>query len=291
MKTDFDVVVVGAGIAGSSVVRLAQRRGLSTFMVADFPDPASTCALAVIRRRWQHGDDLRRTDFALDYYRSFGVLWPEGAVVTSFRPGGEFPKIESDWFLVSPTEPLVIPDMADRIERVLPETSEVVTSLGPVRGRLVVVAAGPGSRGLFPGRARGSFTEKWGATYVSPTAKIEPYLGYGLRAHWSTPYNAILAAESKGEVRVGSSVADSRAEAGVKADKILFNAIRAGMVTDVSDWSVRYGLRVMTDNGTSNGMPDWISSSTVVLTGFARCGYSIAPARAKEVLDRRFGEA
>ena len=66
-----DLIVVGAGIAGSSVTRLARERGLDVELIDRDPSAAaSRLAHAILRRSWLRPELWRAYELALELYNA-----------------------------------------------------------------------------------------------------------------------------------------------------------------------------------------------------------------------------
>jgi hypothetical protein len=272
-----ELIVVGAGIAGSCVARLARERGWDVTVVAGEGRPDSLAATAVLRRGYHAGraDELEAWDYALSVYAGWGVRMKRGGVVSSYRrPLGE-PVPDSDWLLLDPAEPLV---RADVVREVLSVHGSRVwfgrgDGLVAGGGAGAVVAACGAQGALAPS---GALT--WGVTWLAaPDALGVPD---AVRVYQYAPYRTIVAGVAGGRARVGSSSSVSEEGAAAQARKMLGVAWDLGWLTTREGWEMRVGMRVKTDD-------HWRRNENGVweIGGFHRTGYALAPMAAREVLD------
>jgi hypothetical protein len=267
------LIVVGAGIAASSVARLGVERGLDVTVVAGEGKPDSLAATAVLRRGYHVGkaEELEAWDYAVQMYGAWGVAMRRGAGVASYRRplGGEVE--DTDWILLDPAAPLVKAD----VQR------EVLSAFGKrvwfghgdgIEGDAVVVAAG----------ARGSLapsgTVTWGVTWVHAAEGLRH--PEAVKVYQYAPYRTIVGGVAGGKARVGSSSSVSEEGAVRQAEKMLGVAWDLGWLTTRDGWEMRLGARVKSDGvwrRTENGAWE--------IGGFHRTGYALAPMAARDVLD------
>lgn len=267
------LIVVGAGIAGSCVTRMARERGFDVTVVAGEARPDSLAATAVLRRGYHSGraGELEAWDYALSVYAEWDVRMHRGGVVSSYRRplGGEV--ADSDWLLLDPAEALVKKDM----ER------EVLSAHGKriwfgrgdgLAGDAVVAACG--ARGVLA--PSGSVT--WGVTWLhAPDALRAPE---DVKVYQYAPYRTIVGGVAGGRARVGSSSSVTEEGAVAQARKMLGVAWDLGWLTTTDGWEMRTGTRVKTDGGWRRA-----EDGHWEIGGFHRTGYALAPMAAKEVLD------
>jgi hypothetical protein len=268
---DAELIVVGAGIAGSALARLARAAGHSVLVVAD-PDwtPASAASLAVARRRWQEGTNRTRLDFSLEWYRRNGWLLAQQALVTDQR---DRTRVQTDWYALDPTGPLVAPDVPG--VAVLAARGRVTLRGGPtLSANRVVIAAGHGTAELHPSLEPDRLM--FGHTWIGEGNLT----GADLRAVHLGPYRSMIAVRHGGHTRLGSTRATTHAGSLEAAMRMLDDALERGMVKPGA-WRTVDGVRAM---GSTHGRPERVDYQTWSLTGLARCGYSLAPARAAELL-------
>ncbi len=267
------LVVVGAGISGSSVARLARERGWDVVVVGLEGKPDSLAATAVLRRGYHAGrpEELAAWDYAVEKYAEWGVRMHRGAGVASYRRplGGEVE--DADWLLLDPAAALVKADV--RREVLSAHGSRVWFGRGDgLAGDAVVVCAG--ARGALA--PSGGVT--WGVTWLAgPEALREPER---VRVYQYAPYRTIVGGVAGGMARVGSSSSVSEEGAVAQARKMLGVAWDLGWLTTRDGWEMRVGTRVKTDWR-------WRRDESGVweIGGFHRTGYALAPMTAREVLD------
>lgn len=253
-------VVVGAGIAGSSLALALREAGHEAIVVSD---PASAldsmAAAAVLRRAWHAGTERAMYDRSLGLYSARGVEVIRGGWVTSYlRPGAE-PRWDKDWALMDPAAPLVSADVAGHA---VPD--------GPgVRVSGIVIDADrvfwcPGAH------ARHCDGESWGVTWVHDDPAVLAQTD-GLTVHVVAPYKTIVAGVVGGHVRLGSSSAATPDKAMAQADKLLGLFDHVGLVTSTKGWRAMLGRRVTRTGGATIG-------------GLHRTGYALAPAMAEAIV-------
>jgi hypothetical protein len=267
------LIVVGAGIAGSCVTRMARERGWDVTMIAGEGKPDSLAATAVLRRGYHAGraDEIEAWDYAVRMYAEWGVQMHRGAGVSSYRRplGGEM--ADSDWLLLDPAAPLVKRDVMREVLSV--HGARVWFGRGDgVAGDAVVAAAG--ARGALA--PSGALT--WGVTWLhAPEALRAPE---AVKVYQYAPYRTIVGGVAGGRARVGSSSSVSEEGAVRQAEKMLGVAWDLGWLTTRDGWEMRTGMRVKTDG-------HWRRNENGVweIGGFHRTGYALAPMAAREVLD------
>lgn len=267
------LIIVGAGIAGSSAARMARERGLETIVIGLPGKPDSLAATAVLRRGYHAGKpaELEAWDYAVSKYAEWGVSMQRGGSVASYRKPLAGERADADWLLLDPAAPLVKPD----VER------EVISAFGGkawygpgagAAGDAVVVACGARG-GLAPS---GDVT--YGVTWVhSPDALRHPE---EIKVYQYAPYRTIVGGVAGGRGRVGSSSSVTEEGAIAQAEKMLGAAWDLGWLSTREGWEMRMGARVKTDwswRRAENGVWE--------IGGFHRTGYALAPMAAKEVLD------
>lgn len=252
------ILIIGAGICGSSLARAAQAAGHEVTVVDDHLACDSLAAAAVLRRAWHTGGERALFNRTMALYRQWGVPVTSGAVVTSYRR--EDVRTDPDWHLVDPSAPLwtsVTPGHAVALDHGI--------SLGDTRIDADHVL-------WATGRHRGEVSGvTFGVTWVHP----DPVIGLGtpetLRVHHCAPYKTMIAGVAGATARFGSSSASSIAKAREQANSMLAEANRLGMITDMANWSPREGIRVK-------------SAPAATLGGMHRTGYALAPALAERLI-------
>ena len=261
--------MVGAGIAGSAVATEARRRGLDVLIIdRDSSRAASRCALALLHPGW-----LPREPSAVETARAtYGPhVTTAGATVTGYPAGAPHP--EADWWAVNPPAVLVDPDLTTEVRAAAP--GRVDTDAGPVRAHAIVLAMGP-TKLWGPARCT------YGHTLIAPGQ-----LDRRLLIHRRNPYATwALVDHGDGWLRAGATVAKTREQAERLVPQLREWAARAAHVP-AGRWRVMAGLRVMPDPGQLPGaILELAEGSCFAITGMGRLGYSVAPTRAGQLLDR-----
>lgn len=268
------LIVVGAGIGGSCVARLARERGHEVVVVDAGGAWGSLAATAVLRRGYHTGKagELQKLDYALECYERWGVPARRGGEVSSYRRPLAEPRQDADWLLLDPAAPLVQPDVR----------REVVSAwgnrawYGPGHGDqadAVVAACGAGGRLAPSGRVT------WGVTWAhSPEALRAPDK---IRVFQYAPYRTIVAGVAGGRARVGSSSSVTQEKAVEQAGKMLEAARDLGWLKEREGWEMLLGARLKRDGDLWWREEDghW------ALGGFHRTGYALAPATARDLVE------
>jgi hypothetical protein len=274
-----ELIVVGAGIAGSCVARMARERGWGVTVVADGGRPDSLAATAVLRRGYHAGrsGELEAWDYAVGVYAEWGVRMKRGGAVASYRRplGGEVE--DRDWLLLDPAEPLVKADVTREVlsahgGRVWFGRGDGLAAAGGGAGGAVVVAAG--ARGALA--PSGAVT--WGVTWLHAPDALRA--ASDVRVYQYAPYRTIVGGVAGGRARVGSSSSVSEEGAVAQARKMLGVAWDLGWLTTQDGWEMRVGMRVKTDSTWRRA-----EDGHWEIGGFHRTGYALAPMAAKDVLD------
>lgn len=252
----YDLIVVGAGIFGSTLTRMARLRGLDAHLIGNEP-PSSLAALALSRPAWSqsHGE-------ARAWYESLGAVRASSALVS--RAGWDEPRRQHDWLLIDPGAPLLKPD-----ERMLVsgwEPGLLFVHSGELRRARLVVISAP---------VHGWAPDSFGSTVVGSNDGWDP----GLHVHWLRPYHFLASVVEPLTIRLGSSVASSQDEADKRAIRMLGEAREAYMPVP-TDWKLTRGKRF------GKGTVRSEQPGLVLMEGMARSGYAEAPKLARELLDR-----
>lgn len=250
-----DLIVIGAGVAGSVLTTMARIHGLEVLLIDQDPYQAgSRCGLAVLRTAW-----APETRQALDWYGVNGGVHTPVTLVTDYA-GRHTEK--SDWHYVDPRDVLVKPDIDRRVTHINPGWAQTADR--------VVYRAGAVVMAYVPAMDPSS----WGCTAYSWDAKVQDYEA---RHHWLRPFHGITAIQSPdGLVRLGSSLSASPEAAERRTRRMVVEATELGMVS-AGTWTYATGKRheasmpVVTPGLASTG-------------GAARLGFTLAPARAARVL-------
>lgn len=261
------VIVVGAGIAGCSVVRACHARGFETVHISDGLQPSSLAATAVLRRGY-HAKNAREAylwDRSMEMYKTWGLEMLVGARVTNYRVPGE--RVDKDWRMIDPAAPLF--GTKENKGIVVRAHKEHVTLRDgrKIHGDKVVMAVGSSS-------GKGKITH--GVTWLSdPSALYMP----SLRVHHISPYKTLTAGVIGGMSRLGSSSANSAESAREQAKKML-DLAKDLRIARGDNWRPVYGQRVQTDPRAYEHSGGWY-----VLTGYHRTGYALAPAEAEDMVN------
>ncbi len=263
------VVVVGAGIAGCSVVRACWAKGYSVTHISDGQAASSLAATAVLRRGYhvKNRRDVELWDRSIELYRQWGTHMREGALVSSYRTTGV--KLDKDWRMLDPVEPLFdIATVAIKGIVVANNGQKVTLRDGQSFGGDKVVMAIGSSTG------KGKITH--GVTWVAHKSALSTN---ELRVHHMAPYKTLTAGVVGGCARLGSSSATTPEAAREQAHKMLRLAEELGIAVK-NGWTPTYGQRIQTEPRAFQH-PD----GHYVLTGYHRTGYALAPAEAEEMVN------
>jgi glycine/D-amino acid oxidase-like deaminating enzyme len=265
------LIVVGAGIAGSSATRIARDKGWDVTLIDHAPDQAaSRSALATIRPTWfdkAERDDLERS---WEWYTKWGAASSREAYVSNWRDPEV--KKQKDWWLVDPILPLVEPDITEPVVNIYPWF--VTTPTQEIAADAILNCTGAYGADLSR-----DVTLFAGVTWISRTAELdyEPY-----RVHHLRPYKSLSAARINGVTRVGSSIAATADKAVDDAKEMLMTAIALGIVKQ-GDWEMSLGWRAKG----RGGIPIYpeLGQRNAYFSGLARSGYGLSPAIAEKWLD------
>ncbi|MEW9530677.1 FAD-dependent oxidoreductase [Microbispora sp. NPDC049125] len=267
-----NVIVVGAGIAGSSITRLLRERGHTVTMIGQEESPHSQAATAVLRSAY-HKDPHEQAAFqaSMALYERWGIPLRRGALVTSYRNPAAAPRRDPDWALIDPAAPLLTPDFYDTISHVTART--VVGRAVAMEADAVVLAVGADSALSAPG------TQTWGVTWAHADPSV--LTSADLRIHHVAPYKSVMVGYIGGQARLGSSSAPSRDTAVKQGEAMLHKCHALGYITTTKGWTPLIGARLKTAP-----QAEWRPDGVYVLTGFHRTGYAIAPSLAYNLARR-----
>jgi len=274
-EPQIDLAIVGAGIAGSTLKRLASEAGRDVVLIdGQQQKAASRAALCVLRRSWQTGEQRRRLEWTMRWYADNGWISATEAIVTQTN-GNTI--AQKDWTLIDPLAPLIEPDIASHVVRIDHDSNTVFTAAGEtVRAGTIIVCAGPDSSKLSAPHDKDR--SLWGHTAVAQGS----WIGCPIRVCHIGPYRSIIAVESHGTTRLGSSKHQDRHRSLEAIHKMIDEATKRGMVPADAPWEILEGERAV--HPADTGAPRRTGERSWRLSGFARCGYSLAPARASELL-------
>lgn len=268
------LVIVGAGVAGSVLARLARERGHDAWIVAPHEEPNSLAATAILRRAYHNNkpDEQQAFDYAVEQYAMWGIPLIKGALYTSHRTGDRERK-DNDWLLIDPKAPLLPEDVQAHVVSVHGKRAWV----GPgrcIEGDAVVTAVGATGHLAPPGKLT------WGVTWEASGAHavVQPDI---LRAHQYAPYKTLICGVIGGTSRLGSSSAIKYETAVAQSKKMLALAYEMGWVRSLGDWYPRMGARLQTPRQWWRE-PD----GSWRLGGFHRTGYALAPYAAAQLLGK-----
>lgn len=261
---DTDVLIVGAGIAGSVLATTLRERGREVTVVAG-DHGQSPAALAIARETYVPKHEVAAMHTSLDWYRDQGVEVIQGAEVSTYARRGV--TYDDGWWAVEPNRCLVKPDLDAWVEP-NPDGPGVVRAgdTAPITARHVVWCD-----------AGGSGTVTWGCTWVHPDPKA---VTCAFAAHTTSPYRTVCVVRFSDHARVGSSSAKVFDTAMRQGTEQFAAACRMGWVRDTEGWERITGFRLRRETyaeRTPRG--DWRWG------GFHRSGYSLAPALAADMAD------
>lgn len=268
------IIVIGAGIAGSSLTRLARSHGHVVDHISQGGEPYSTAAVAALRRAYHKGSERIWFDRTLEIYERWGVKLARGAWVTSYRAAGSRP--DNDWRMVDPAEPLVKADFTAKAESITGATVRVSDEDGlnerfneQFSASAVVNCTGSAMCGQVT----------WGGTWVCDDPAV--WKPDTIMVHHVAPYKSIVGGVVGGKVRLGSSSTNSPRTARIKADDMFQAAYRQGWFNG-GPWHLEVGARgkTLVDGAYSGRYPN----GAYWLGGFHRTGYALAPAVAEDLL-------
>ena len=255
-----NVIIVGAGICGSSLARAAKAAGLGIVVVDDNRPTDSLAAAAVLRRAWHSADETALFDRSMALYREWGVPVLSGAIVTNYRHTE--PKIDPDWHMIAPALPLWPASIAGH--------ASAIDGGVAVLGREIEAHHVLWATGRYGGNVSGV---THGVTWVHDdphAALVNPQM---MRVHHVAPYKSVMAGVVGKRARFGSSSANTAEKAWEQARYFKELGIREQIIEDVEGWRPVYGQRVK-------------SAQAATLGGMHRTGYALAPALAERIIAR-----
>lgn len=271
-----NIIVVGAGIAGSWLTRLARDAGHKVTLISSAP-PASLAATAILRRGYhaKDPDDLRSWDRSMELYRRSGFTFTSGATVTNYRLPGS--RTDKDWRMIDPAAPLVQPDLNTAVSEIWGKKVLLISGR-ELEADAVVRAVG----------ASGSYAERFASVSYGVTwyNRDPAALGAGLRIHHMAPYKTIAAGAVGGVGRLGSSSASTPEKATEQAVKMLELAVQLGITPSKDGWTPILGHRLKLVDPRIPRVEKVAPWGFWEMRGYHRTGYALTPADAESLLDR-----
>jgi glycine/D-amino acid oxidase-like deaminating enzyme len=266
------LIVIGAGIAGSSATRIARAKGWEVTLIDHSPEQAaSRSALATIRPTWFDKSERSDLERSWEWYNAWGAAGSKEAYVSNWR-SPEI-KAQKDWWLVDPILPLVSPDITERVIGI-DRTSVELSDGSEIEADAILNCTG----GYGEHLAR-EVTLFAGVTWISHTAKLDhaPY-----RVHHLRPYKSLSVAQINGVTRLGSSIAKTADKAIDDGKELLMTAIALGIV-QAGDWEMSLGWRAKG----AGGKPIYpkLGERNAYFSGLARSGYGLSPALAEKWIE------
>lgn len=270
------LVVVGCGIGGSMVARLARERGHEVTVISDGKPPDSLAATAVLREAYHAGkpEQVAALKYAVQLYEDWGAELRRGGEVATYRHPEAAPRADGDWLLLDPASVLMQPDVKAKVLTCGPHAAWTGgEDDDAVRGDAVVIATGAGEQ-FLPENA----SVTWGLTWTHVGSALKD--PDRVRVFQYAPYRTLIAGVTGVHARVGSSSAKTKDKAVEQGRMMLKQAWELGWLTTPSGWTRVLGARLKTD------ALWWKEESGAWhLGGFHRTGYALAPAAARDLLE------
>lgn len=262
-----NVVVVGAGIAGSSLVRALEARGERPVLIGT-QWCESLAALALLRRAYHSDGQLPLFDRSVELYARWGVPIRWGAQVTNYRYPDRAARWDQDWGVIEPALPLRTPDRHGTVYRT-PRGILIGTEDRVHKADLVLWAGGAAHEGT-------GIT--YGTTWIHDSLSVVP--SHLTRVHHIAPYKSLAVAPFSGGVRLGSSSAATEAKALEQGRAMLQVAYDRGLINTLAGWKAVTGRRCKGTLAVDGGIHH-------VFAGFHRTGYALVPALAEQFVTER----
>lgn len=259
------LLIVGRGIAGSSLARHAVERGHDVTIIAD-PDhnTASLAALCIVRADWFTDGPRDDALWSIEWYRKLGAITSESMNWRTYRKPGD--RQRDGFVAINPLVPLV-------------ETPEFEV----LRATWPIFDADPYDATVL---CRGSGSDldwkrRWGAT-----SRWRSDIEAGMAAYEDRPRNALyVVSHGNGELRFGSSIANDPAAAVNRQIEAVITANALRLVPPANEIALTTtGIRLMPPKGVEAGLVRRLSGATWACEGFGRVGFSLAPARTYRLL-------
>jgi glycine/D-amino acid oxidase-like deaminating enzyme len=267
------LIVIGAGIAGSSATRIARDKGWDVTLIDHAPEQsASRSALATIRPTWFDKAERADLERSWEWYSKWGAAGTREAYVSNWK--NREVKAQKDWWLVDPIVPLLKPDTIERVVRISNNDVELSSGLS-INADAILNCTG--AYGADLARDVSLFA---GVTWISHDAELD-YSPY--RVHHLRPYKSLSAAQINGVTRVGSSIAATADKAIQEAEELLEQAHLLGIVQAGATWEMSLGWRAKG----KGGIPIYpeLGQRNAYFSGLARSGYGLSPAIAEKWID------
>jgi len=270
------LIVVGAGLAGSALTRIASSVGHSVTLVSD-TQPSTTAAIALLRSGHLPAEDRPMLAPSLAAWEELGVEVVRGGSVTSYRKPGAEAARQADWYGVDPSSVLLEPDVRSTVTTA-PVPTSVVVADGELSGDAVVWCTGTGL-------GRRTYGHTW--LHDDPTALRQP--PGTLRLHHIAPYKVLAGVTYRSGARLGSSSASTLAAARTQAQSLMEKALNLGWLSTTDGWHLVSGTRLQREPGerlrrSPLGAGAWHWS------GFHRTGFGVVPIEAQRVLSTVLAE-
>lgn len=260
-----ELIIVGAGIAGSATARIAKDLGISyTLIDADQNRAASQAALATIRPTWFDNDKRPSIERSWKWYEQWGAAITQEAYVSSWR--NPEPKKQKDWWLLDPRLCFEAPMVQARVTKIEDTTVTLET------GEILKAEAVLNCVGALDSNLQSNFQPLLGATLISDNATVDlpP-----LRVHQIRPFHVLTVGQLNGQVRLGSSIGKTVEQAIGELSKMLTIAIQQGIIAGDATWQTIIGIRARR-KGNEPILPQ-PGQRSATMGALARSGYAIAP--------------
>jgi glycine/D-amino acid oxidase-like deaminating enzyme len=267
------LIVIGAGIAGSSATRIARSKGWEVTLIDHAPEQAaSRSAIATIRPTWFAKSERADLERSWEWYKEWGAAGSREAYVSNWRD--PIVKEQKDWWLVDPLIPLLTPDITERVIGI-DQTSVELSDGSEIEADAILNCTGGYGEDLAQ-----EVTLFAGVTWISTEAKLD-YWPY--RVHHLRPYKSLSAAQINGVTRIGSSIATTADKAIKEGKELLEQAHALGIITQTGTWEMSFGWRAKG----AGGKPIYpkLGERNAYFSGLARSGYGLSPALAEKWIE------
>ncbi len=268
-----NIVIIGAGIAGSSATRIARAKGWNATLIDHAPmQAASRSAIATIRPSWFDKSERTDLDRSWEWYRQWGAAGSKHAFVSSYR--NQEVKNQKDWWLVDPLIPLLEPDIRERVTQIRDNCVELAD------GTTLQADATLNCTGAYGANLAQNVTLFAGVTWISNNAQLDhaPY-----RVHHLRPYKSLSVAQINGVTRLGSSISKNADQAIADGKYLLETAHALKIINTSSDWEMSLGWRAKGIGG--KPIYPKLGERNAYLSGLARSGYGLSPALTEKWLE------